>query len=589
MSLKVWRNNYFVFLVFVLLSFGLYGNGIEGEFVLDDISIVQNPLVQDGEVGKIFTSPYYYARPQSGLYRPLTLTSFVVGNYFSERPEMAHVINIILHSVVSFLIFLFILKIKDRTTATIGAFLFLFLPIHVESVTSIVGRSEILALLFSLSALLNVLKNKYWQSSLFFALAIFSKETSVAFIPVWICFEFVYKKEVVIKILKKTLFFVPTIIIYALLRYLALGEYFIKAGGYSYFNPIKNVEFFPGAWTALKVLFLYTQKIIFPTYFSSDYSYNQIPVVYGLIGAWQTWFGILIISTLIYFSFRLKHDLIGLGSVIFLFSYFIISNFMFKIGTIMAERLVYSASFGFALIAGELISKTLKSVNIRKITLYGFVLLLIIYGVKIIEGNRIWKNEDTLFKNAYRYAPASVVNMTNMASVLSRSGKQQEALEQIEKALVIEPKNAPALQLKGQIKTFINKPEEAEQSWKDALNAQPDYLYPYLSLGLFYYKKGEFIESMDVLKNAPVKQPLISIETLLALNKIGLGQNKEVIVSIEKTFGKMPKEEELQFVLGVAYLKNGDENSAWKFLYRFKDPNTTEKDYLNNISKTKIF
>ena len=135
----------------------------------------------------------------------------------------------------------------------------------------------------------------------------------------------------------------------------------------------------------------------------------------------------------------------------------------------------------------------------------------------------------------------------------------------------------------------MDKPIEAEQSWLDAIKAQPDYLYSYISLGFLYYKNGDFKNGESVLQSAPMEQPLASIETLLALNKIGLGKNEEVISSIEGTFGKMPKEEELRFVLGIAYLKKGDESSAWKFLYSFKNSGTSEEDYLDTIKKTKIF
>ena len=52
------------------------------------------------------------------------------------------------------------------------------------------------------------------------------------------------------------------------------------------------MDFFPGLWTAFKVLYLYVQKIIFPTYFSSDYSYNQIIAVNNLFNSWQAMTGI---------------------------------------------------------------------------------------------------------------------------------------------------------------------------------------------------------------------------------------------------------------------------------------------------------
>ena len=254
------------------------------------------------------------------------------------------------------------------------------------------------------------------------------------------------------------------------------------------------MSFLPGLWTAFKVLCIYVQKTIFPTYFSSDYSYNQITVVNGLFGSWQALAGVIIFAVVIYLSFAKRNSLIGLGSVIFLFSYLIVSNLFIKIGTIMAERLMYMPSFGLVLILSEVFSNLLK--NYKKITkLFWpvFVSLLFIYGIQTVRGNALWKNEKTLFENAYKYAPNSVVNITNMAGILFKEGKNEEAIEKINWALNIEPKNSPTLHLAGQIYNKIGKDKIAEEFWQKSIQTQSDYLYPYLSLGVLYYRRGDFI------------------------------------------------------------------------------------------------
>lgn len=584
--------NYRVLLIFIALSFILYGNSITGQFVLDDISVVQNPTIQNASGAiKAFISPYYYGRPQSGLYRPLILASFAISNYISDKPAVSHAINILLHALVSFLAFVLILTLKDALTAWLGALIFMFLPIHVESVASIVGRAELLALLFSLMALLASFKNKYWLSSLWLLSALFSKEISIAFLAIWAYIEFVYKKHAIRIIARKFVIFVPAIAAYSILRYIALGrEYFLNAGGYSFFNPIRDANLFRGLWTALKVLSVYVQKIIFPTYFSSDYSYNQIPLVNNFGDSWQTWLGMAIIGGLIYFSFRCRHNIIGLGCIIFLSSYFVVSNLVFKIGTIMAERLMYLPSLGFAVIAGEIFSAGfVRFKKPKNILICAFIILLIAYGVQTIKGNRLWSNEKNLFENAYKHGSNSVVNMTNMASLLFKDGKSEEAIKKLTSALISEPENAPALHLQGQIQMSLNDSDKAVKSWENAISAQSDYLYPYLSLGLYYYNKSNFISGEDILKKAPINMPLANIATLLALNQIGLGKYQEAINMIESSFGKKPKEEELQFVLGIAYLKSGSEDIARELLLKFKDPNLSEQEYLKTIKNTKIF
>ena len=593
MNKKIWRNNFCIFLILVALSFVLYGNGIKGKFVFDDRSIITgNPMIENiSGALETFISPYHYARPQSGLYRPLTFANYTINWNFSPSPASFHIVNIFLHGIISYFVFLVVLVLRDRTTAIVSSILFLFLPIHVESVTSIVGRAELLASLFFLLAMYAGLNYKYARSSVFFLLALFSKETSIAFIPVFVFLELFWKKRNLAVIAKNFLFFLPSVLIYALLRYKALGpEYFISTNAYSFFNPIKTADFFPGLWTAFKVLYLYIQKTIFPTYFSSDYSYNQIPVVYDLWQSWQALAGISIFLILIYLSVRKRNSIIGLGSLIFLASYLIISNLVIKIGTIMSERLMYLPSFGIVLIvSGLAVNIHKKFVKARKLLIALSLAILAIYGIQIARGNVLWKDEETLFNNAYSRAPKSVVNITNKASVLFQEGKIQEALDNIKLALEAEPRNSPALQLAGQIYMSIGEKKIAEKFWRDGIDAQPDYLYPYLSLGVLYYKDGNFRAGEDILSEANKMYVTPNVISLLALNKIGLNKNSEAINIIEKLFSSNPKEPELRFILGVAYLKNGSEEIARGLLLDLKDPALSDNVFFDLLKKTEIF
>ena len=587
------ENNFVIFLILILLSFILFSNGAGGGFVFDDRTIITgNPMVESiSGTFRTFVNPYHYARPQSGLYRPLALASYTLNWQFSKNPASFHFVNIFLQGLIGYLIFVVVLKLKDRATAILSSVIFLFLPIHVEAVTSIVGRAELLSVLFFLLALYSGLKERYAGASFFFLLALFSKETSVAFIPVFIFLEFFWKKKNPAVIAKNLLFFLPAVFIYVFLRYLALGaEYFINNSAYSFFNPIRTADFFPGLWTAFKTLFIYLQKTVFLTYFSSDYSFSQIQVVYNLWQSWQALAGILLFLFLIYLSVKKRAGLIGLGSLIFLVSYFVISNLAFKIGTILAERLMFLPSLGLVLmVSGLTVDIYRKHPKAKKLFVVLFSLVLSFYAAQIVRGNAIWKDEKTLFENAYKHAPDSVVNMSNKASVLFREGKTEEALEKLKLAFEIEPKNSPALHLAGRIYLAADEKEKAEKFWKDAVEAQPDYLYPYLSLGALYYKDGNFKAGEEITSLANKMYATPNVITLLALNKVGLKKNSEAIGIIEKYFGKKPKELELRYVLGAAYLKSGLINEARGLLLDLKGPNLSEKDFFDLIKKTEIF
>ena len=581
-------------ILFVILSFALFGNGIGGDFVFDDRSvIVGNPLVEDlSGAFEAFLNPYHYNRPQSGLYRPLTSASFVLDwHLFSGNPAGFHTVNILLHAIAVFLIFLVVSGLKDKPTALTASLLFLFLPIHVEAVTSIVGRSELLMFLFFLASLFLIQKSCYKTAAVFFFLSLLSKETGIALVPVFIFYEFVWNKRSARELSNKSVYFLPPLAVYAALRYNALGlEYFISTNAYSFFNPIMAMDFLPGIWTAFKVFYLYIQKTVFPAYFSSDYSYDQIAAVNSPFDSWQTLAGVGIFTDVIYLSVAKRNSLIGLGAITFLFSYLVVSNLFIKTGTIMAERLMYMPSFGLILLSSEVFRGLLKRYKKRTRLFWSvLVVLLSVYGSQIVKGNALWKNEKTLFTNAYEHAPNSVVNIGNMASILFREGKNEEALWKIEIALNIEPKNSPVLHLAGQIHKSMGNNKTAEEYWRNAIEAQPDYLYPYLSLGALYYQKGDFGSGEEILLKAKEIYNTPNVVTLLAFNKVGLGEYSEVISLIEEKFGKKPKMDEIRFVLGVAYLKSGDDLTARELLLELKDPALAEDSFIQNLKKTKIF
>lgn len=590
---KFLLNNWFVFCTILMLSFVLYGNGIRGDFVFDDRSvIVGNPLVEDiSGTWKAFVNPYHYARPQSGLYRPLTFASYTLNWHISQSPASFHVVNIFLHALASFFVFLIIISLKDRRAAAIGSLIFLFLPIHVESVTSIVGRGELLALLFLAAAFYASIKERYSIAAISFGAALLSKEVSIAFLPIFIFFEFAWRRKNIKEILKNTLLLCVPLGVYGTLRYNALGaDYFISTNAYSFFNPIRTAGFFPGTWTAFKVLSLYAQKLIYPTYFSSDYSYGQIAIVQNLWGSWQAIAGIAIFLGLIFFAIKKRDGLVSLGCFVFLSSYFVVSNLLVKTGTIMAERLMYMPSFGFAMIVSGLASDAFERLRrIRVVVFCVFVLVLFLYGIRIVSGNALWNDEKTLFENAYQKAPLSVVNISNKASILFRDGKDQEALDKISEALAVEPQNAPALHLAGQIYMSMGQKKKAEAAWKTAIDAQPDYLYPYLSLGAMYYTTENFQAGESILSVARTMYDTPNVIELLSFNLIGLRKYEDAISVLEDHFGDSPKEFEPRFILGVSYLKMGQDQKARELLLGLKDSGISDEEFIKLLKTTRVF
>lgn len=583
----------FVGILAIVLSFALFGNGIGGNFVLDDtIVIVGNPFINGQLDGfwKIFTTPYFAYQPRPGLYRPLTIASYSLNSFlFGFSPVSFHVVNILLHALTLFLIFYLFYRVGGKIIAFAGFMFFMFLPIHVEAVTSIVGRAEILSLLFTVGALIFVLKKRYILASVMFFLGLLSKEMAISFLPIYLFLEFLWNKKSIKAAFKDSIYFIPPLFVYGVLRYVALGGYFLKNDATPVYNPIKFAPFLSGLWTSFGVLYLYLEKTFFPYSLSTDYSYNQIPLVKNIFTSIEAMLGVIILCLLVFLFFRTKNFLMRFGIITFMASYFVVSNWIFKTGTIMAERLMYAPSLGLALIVGVVVNYLFLKISNKKI-IYGFLsLILIFYGFTILNRNKDWLSDKSLFESAYASTPNSVVSKTNKAYLDFIAGDYTKTEVELNEVLNIVPEHVPALNLAGQNYKKLGQYQKAEESWKKAISLRNDYLRAYLSLGVLYYENGYNQSAEYVLEEAIKIYPRWNEIFVLALAKINLNKYDEAISIIKTHFGENPTIKELKLALGVAYLRKGDRNTAVSYLNQIRNPAKSIDEFVNVIEKTKIY
>ena len=587
------------------ISFLLYGNSLGGDFVADDkLVILQNPLLTGhlSDLSKIFVSPYYYGQAHAGLYRPLTIVSYNFNKFFNNGSFGFHLLNIILNALNGFMVFLLVSKIINKRIAYMAMALFMFLPIHSETVSSIVGRAELISFLFSSVSLFFVLNKKYALASIALLAGLLSKETAAGFFLVFL-YLWKFKDHKTLKqIFYDSLYFIPSIAAYAMLRIYVLGKNFISAEHLMAYNPLKFASFPQSLWTSFKVFYLYLLKTVAPHKLSFDYSFNQIPIVRNPFLHYEVYAGIIILAAMVYFAVKNKENIYGLSVAVFLFAYLPVSNWFIKIGTIMGERLMYAPSLGLVILTAIIVEnlklkaqngnskiKILNSKPLFFVLYFLFCVLLAWYGYVIIDRNRDWKNEVALIKSAYAASPDSVVVLTDMAYLEFNNKNYTEALKWAEKALKILPSHTPALYITGHSRKNSGDLKSAESVWLKIIKLSPDYIRVYLSLGILYYEEGRLNEAETVLSKGFKLERKWNEAFPLALVKINLGKYSEARDIIVNNFGENPEKRELKFVLGLAYLKIGNKIKAEFYLKQVKDPAVKIEDYFNAIKDKKVF
>jgi hypothetical protein len=186
-----------IFVLPACLAVALYLPSIWHQFVYDDLEIVvRHPLMHTARTfPELVASPYWFATGK--LYRPLTSLTlgidWVVG---SGSPVMSHVVNVLLHAIVTVLVGLLAARWLPRVGAVAAATIFAIHPAHVEAVSTAVGRAELLCAAMLLGLMLLASRaasptaRERAAAAILAALALASKETGVvapalAFVAAW--------------------------------------------------------------------------------------------------------------------------------------------------------------------------------------------------------------------------------------------------------------------------------------------------------------------------------------------------------------------------------------------------------------------
>lgn len=568
------REFFAVFVLALILSFLVFGNGITGDFVFDDVTVVQNrgDLTNPGNFFNLFVSPYHQNSPRSGLYRPFTMATYSLNhNIFGSSPVGFHVVNIIIHALNSFLVFwLVVWFLKSRPIAYISSLLFLLHPIHTEAVTSIVGRAELLAFFWSLITIYLLSKNDKILAAVAFLFALMSKEIALMVLPVIFYLDLFFARKNWRKAVIDNLFLIFPLALYLFLRYLALGRYFageMKTTIIS--NPLLFASFPERIFTALKVLVLYVEKLIWPFHLSADYSYNAIPVIKNLFVSLPSIVGLIILVGLMFIliSYKTRRTGYGFAVALFLFPYLMISNLISSVGTIMGERLMYFSSLGFAIVSALIIVKLLNKEKIYKIAgLSLLIFLIVFYGVRTFIRNKDWHDARVLFSATVKESPGSLITRTALAGVYIRANEWDLAKEQLKIAQGIYENSSHLQNLFGIVADHEENLVLAEEKYKRSLELDSSATDSSINLAELYLKEGRFQEAGDNFLTVINFYPTADYIVRYSYIQVALNKPDKALEMVNKYFGSDLNHPDVSAVIGTAYFIKKDYKQALVYL-----------------------
>ncbi|KAM9803164.1 protein O-mannosyl-transferase TMTC4 [Syngnathus typhle] len=601
-------------------------NSYDGDFVFDDSEAIINnkDLKPTTPLANIWKNDFWGSNLSSNSshksYRPLTVFTFRL-NYMLAgglHPVGFHVLNIALHAVISalmvdvFALLIGGLAYDEKTrllnrapkTSLLAALFFAAHPVHTESVAGIVGRADLLCALFFHLSFLTYCKafNKGADKDGNFsvgwivvslslcAAAMLCKEQGItvlgvnaAFDVLLICNVDVYELSQRL-VLRKTPFNAREMLRTGLpirLAFMALGGFFmlytrwrIMGTGPPAFTEVDNPASFAENMFLRVVNYNYYYALngwllLCPWWLCFDWSMGCVPLIKSTTD-WRVVWPLLLWCILIGLVGQAlcspdsqQRRTLSLALVLLVVPFLPACNIFFRVGFVIAERVLYLPSSGYCLLLACALARCChRWVKYKKIFYFYILALMVTFVARCAHRSHQWRSEQSLFTSAlnvcplnakvhynvgksladrgntttaityYREAvrlhPTYVHAMNNLGNILKERNELIEAEQLLSKAVLIQPDFAAAWMNLGIVQNSLSKFEQAERSYWNAIHFRKKYPDCYYNLGRLYADQQRHVEALNAWRNATVLKPDHSLawnNMVILLDNIGnLGQ-----------------------------------------------------------------
>jgi tetratricopeptide (TPR) repeat protein len=170
-----------------------------------------------------------------------------------------------------------------------------------------------------------------------------------------------------------------------------------------------------------------------------------------------------------------------------------------------ADRYTYLPMVGLSIALGAGLQSLIARRGLRSpataAALAATASLLVIWSIQSIQYTRAWRTDKTLWTHAISHHPSSIA-YANLASDQVRSYQGRKALEYVDKAIYLNPKNHMALSTRGSAQMMMGDMESAVESFQAAIAINPKFEAPYTNLGYALLKLERYTEAIAVVDRA---------------------------------------------------------------------------------------
>jgi len=452
-----------------------YINVLYGQFIWDDIYLVRdNAFIKNfHDVGKIFSGPLASgAGVMTNTYRPLQSLSYVFDYALSGvNTFQYHLTNIVLHILVSWLLFILMRALcRSFEVAFIAALIFSVHPVNTEAVSYIAGRGDLISGVFIYLTLISSINDNPGKkgaldilSGILYICALLSREYAlVTPLLLLLCYRY---RGLPIFTRRMLIIFIITAC-YVTLRMTALD--------FSQYLPAVRREGFsgwparlPGAFAAIAH---YARMLVFPQALHMEYGANlKIPGLEVLSGI-----AVSAAFSLIAFLAYKKRPVITFGILWFFIAIFPVSN-IYRINAFMAEHWLYVPSAGlFMAVSYAAVNFAARS---ARRTIFSVTAAAIIFTALILataSQNIYWTNPVIFFERTLRLSPGNYRISVLLGNQYVKRGLYSEGERLYKEAIKLNPGDPGAYKGLGNLYMAIGEKEKALRSFERALYVSPE-------------------------------------------------------------------------------------------------------------------
>jgi tetratricopeptide (TPR) repeat protein len=448
------------------LTFLGFSNCITNGFAYDDTTqILSNPFIRDlGNIPKAMVTEAWYWRaqqdqdpneqkkPSTPYYRPIfTIYLMLMWKVFGASAPGWHLLNIVLHSLAAYLVFLVMEQVtQDRRLSVIASLIFALHPLRSESVAWVSGVTDPLLAVFLVGSFYFYARYRgegttrlLFASLGLFLCASFAKEPAVA-LPLFIgAYELLVinrdktLRERIKPAVRYSACFLFVASIYFFARYYALGFAVNNSNFKSY--PISGIFL-----TIPLVVWKYILLLVWPLDLSL---FHATPLLKSPLDV-EFIVPFVALIGLAFGLWRLRGSLVARFAILWFGIHLlpVLNLSAFAEDFLVQERYVYIPSIGFSLLVAMALAKVpieqwLPFGNRRVARTTLAALLVLLLAGKSFAQNTTWKNDLTLWSHGVETASEQSMSHYILGHKLISMGEYEKAADELEECLKLTPNN----------------------------------------------------------------------------------------------------------------------------------------------------